>query len=108
MTAISPTPNATALTAPIALPDSPMRRSRGRRDESLWDATPHAAAQLAAAIVSTSLLWLAAAIVLAGYLWPVLPIVLLAVAIFAGAVLPDVLAARWDAQRAAEDAEDAA
>lgn len=101
MTALSPIPNATA---PIILPDAPSRRPRTRPDRS--DLAP-AWAQLAAAAVSSSLIWVAVWIVLAGYLWAALPVAVLAVAVFAGAVLPDLAAARWDAQRAAQDAEEA-
>lgn len=104
MTAISPTPNATVPTAPIALPDARHRRVRARID---WSGTAPGWAQLGAAGASAVLIWAAVAIGLAGYLWAAIPVAVLAAGIFAGAVIPDLLAARWDAQRAAQDAEEA-
>lgn len=102
MSTLHPTSNATA---PVRLPapaDPPMRRRRVREDRT--DLAP-GWAQLAAAIVATSLIWLAAGIVAAGWLWAALLVTVLGVAIFAAAVLPDVLAARWDAARALQDTE---
>lgn len=103
MTALSPTPNGTGHTAPIVLPATPDRRSRVRDDRG----TPPAWAQLTAAIIATSFVWVAVDVTLAGWLWAGLPLLALGTAVFAGAVLPDVLADRWDAQRAVQDAEDA-
>jgi hypothetical protein len=92
MTAL-PVLNATAATPIAAAPDAPSSRSRAREDRS---DLPPAWAQLAAAIVATSLIWLAFDIALAGWVWAGLPLVVLAAAIFLGAVLPDLIAARWD------------
>jgi hypothetical protein len=89
MTTLAPNDHGTALTAPIVLP-APNVPALGR------DGLAPAWAQLAAAIVATSLIWLAFDIALAGWVWAGLPLVVLAAAIFLGAVLPDLIAARWD------------
>lgn len=101
MTTLAPNDHGTALTAPIVLP-APNLAPLGR------DGLAPAWAQLAAAIVATSLIWFAADVALAGWLFAAVPVVLFAAGIFAAAVAPDLLAARWDAARAVQDAEDAA
>lgn len=93
MTALTPTPNATAEVAQLALPDSPALRSRERADRT---AMPPAWAQLVAAIVATSLIWLSAGFIRDGFGWAALILLPLAAAIFLGSVLPDLIVARWE------------
>jgi hypothetical protein len=99
----SPTDNATAGPVLPDLPDTPEARTRVREDRS--DLAP-AWAQLAAAIAATSLIWISAGFVRDGFAWVALVLLPLAAAIFLGAILPDVLAARWAQQDA--DAEEQA
>lgn len=104
MTALSPVPNATGSIPLVSADAAPSRRVRIRD----VDGTPPAWAQLGAAIAATSIIWVAVAVALSGYVLAAVPVALLAVGIFTAAVLPDLLALRWDRLRAEQDAEDAA
>lgn len=90
MTTLAPDSNATGT---IVLPDPPTLRPRIREDRS--DLVP-AWGQLAAAIVATSLIWLAAEVTVSGWFLASIPIVVIALVIFAGALLPDLIVARWE------------
>lgn len=96
MTALIPDHQGTGplFTAPVlvasTVPETARRRATAPASEvPAWT-------QLAAAIVATSHAWFAADLILAGWRWAAAAPAVLAIAIFGGAVLPDVLAARWD------------
>lgn len=91
MTAL-PIHNAKAAPLQAAPLDSPIR-ARIREDRT---GMPPRGALITAAIIAAVLLWVAGAIAAAGWLWAALPIAVLAVAIVLGAILPELLAARWD------------
>lgn len=101
MTALSPTPNGTA---PITVPEAVTTPDRRPRQRSAGG-TPPAWAQLGFTVASTSLIWFAVHVALTGFVLAAVPVTVLAAVIFAGAVLPDLLAARWDRLRAEQDAE---
>lgn len=93
MTALHPNPQVTAEAVPPAVRRRPARRRVG---ETVWDGTPHGATQLGAMIVAVAVGLFAVQLALHGFGWAALPCAVLTIGIVVGALLPDVLARRWD------------
>lgn len=102
MTALAPDQSTTGpLTAVVlVVPTSP---ATARRRADAPAAEVPAWAQLAAAIIATSLAWFAVILLAAGWGWAAIPAAVLAAAIFGGAVLPDFLGAALDRARTRQE-----
>lgn len=105
MTTVTPNHHGTASSIPPVLVDTP--RARAQRVPFRESTEPHGLAQLGAAIAAFAAAWFAVLLYSRGWAWGALPMAVLAVGILLGAFLPAFLGARYDRQRAEQEAAEA-